>query len=113
MAYDGDEYLELKFCSLHKAKDKMFEQICELFNVWRQNNKSVEIVLCDNAGENIKLQNRLKSKIWKLNVHFEFTSRSTPQQNSLAEKAFDTIAARSRSQMNAANLTEESHQCAC
>ena len=52
---------------------------------------------------------------------FEFTGRATPQQNSLAEKAFDTITSRSRSQMYAAHLNEvnryklfwESHQCAC
>ena len=52
---------------------------------------------------------------------FEFTGRATPQQNSIAEKAFDTIANHSRSQMYAAYLNQvnccklfrESHQCAC
>ena len=41
-----------------------------------------------------------------MNIQFEFTSRATPQQNSLVEKAFDTISGRSRSQMNATNLSE-------
>ena len=61
------------------------------------------------------------SNKWKLAPTFEFTERATPQQNSLAEKAFDTITSRSHSQIHAAHLNEvnkyklfkESHKCAC
>lgn len=114
-----DEYSELKFSGFYSSKNAMVEPTCEQFYTWSQKNKPVKTICCDNGGENIKLRNHLCSNKWKIPAHFEFTSRATPRQNSLAEKAFDTISSKSRSQMYAANLNEvnkyklfrESHQC--
>ena len=99
-----DETTQLKFTEFFDTKSGMVEPTCELFQLWKQNGKEVKVVRCDNAGENLKLDNRLKSADWKLNVKFEYTARNTPQQNSLAEKAFDTLYSRGRAMMNAANI---------
>ncbi len=58
----------------------------------------------DNAGENQALERRMKSSDWKLDVEIEYTARATPQQNSLVELKFATIARRSRAVMNDANI---------
>ena len=84
------------------------------------NGLAVKAVRCDNGGENILLQKRMKSADWKFGTKFQFTARATPQQNSKAEKAFDTITGRGISMMNAANLGQkercqlckEAYQCA-
>ena len=62
---------------------------------------------CDNTGENLLLQKRMKSKDWKFETEFQFTARATPQQNSPVEKKFDTLTGRGVSMMNAANLGRE------
>ena len=46
----------------------------------------------DNAGENKKLELRLKSVAWKNPVVIEPTTRDTPQQNSPVEVAFYALA---------------------
>jgi hypothetical protein len=51
----------------------------------------VKTIRCDNTGENTKLQKRLQSKDWKINVEFEYTARNTPQQNHLAELGFAIV----------------------
>ena len=55
----------------------------------------------DNAGENKALQKRMKSHDWKelSEIECEFTARDTPQQNSLAERAIDTVMSRARAMM--------------
>ena len=82
----------------------MIEPTCEKFNVWNQNGKPVKVVRCDNAGENTKLSKRCNSHEWKLNIQFEFTGRDTPQQNSLVEVGFATLASRGRAMMINANV---------
>ena len=64
----------------------MVEPVCEMINQWKLEGKPVRRIRCDNAGENLTLQKRLKSADWKMgNIKFEFTSRNTPQQNSRVE----------------------------
>ena len=58
----------------------------------------------DNAGENKLLAQRADSDAWKLHLNIEWTARATPQQNSLAEVGFATIASRGRALMIAANV---------
>jgi hypothetical protein len=64
----------------------------------------VQAIRLDNAGENKSLKQRCDSKDWQLGIKFEFTARDTPQQNSLAEVGFATIANRGRAMMHQANL---------
>ena len=82
----------------------MVEPTCTQLSRWKSRNKEVKIIRCDNGGEKIQLEKRLKSKDWKLDVKFEYTARNTPQQNALAEKGFDTLYCRGRAMMNAANV---------
>ena len=65
------------------------------------------MIRCDNAGENKNLEKACKAKEWQIPVKFEYTARSTPQQNSIVEKKFDTLASRTRSVLNAANIPDE------
>jgi hypothetical protein len=62
----------------------------------------------DMARENKMLATRLASADWKLNdIKVEFTSRDTPQQNSLAEVALRTLAGRARAMTVAAKVPPE------
>ena len=65
------------------------------------------MIRCDNAGENRKLESACKAKEWQIPVKFEYTERATPQQNSIVEKKFDTLASRTRSVLNAAKIPDE------
>ena len=67
----------------------------------------VQTVRCDNSGENIKLQETCSNKEWKLNVNFEFTSRETPQQNSIVEVGFATLLKRGLSIMIASKVPKQ------
>jgi hypothetical protein len=89
-----DEATQMKFSSFHSSKNAIVEAACKQFNRWKQNGKPVQIICCDNAGENKLLEQRANSVMWQLSIDFEYTARNTPQQNSLAEVAFATIANR-------------------
>ena len=67
----------------------------------------VKVSRCDNAGENIKMEDRLGSADWKLTVEFEYTARDTPQQNSHAEVGITTLLLRSKAMMIGANIAFE------
>jgi hypothetical protein len=46
----------------------------------------------DGAVENKKLKKRSDSKDWKLEIGYEITAHTTPQQNHLAELGFVMLA---------------------
>ena len=99
-----DEWTQLKFSDFYTTKNGMVEPTCEQFYRWKQSGNPVKYVRLDNAGENKLLKKRCQSKDWKLKIEFEFTARDTPQQNSLAEVGFATIANRGRALMYQANI---------
>ena len=61
----------------------------------------------DNAGENKKLELRLKSVVWKNQVVIEDTTRDTSQRNSPVEVAFYALANKGCATMHYANLPME------
>ena len=69
----------------------MVEPTCERFKLWDQNNKPIQKVGCNNAGENVALENRCKSTDWQINIEIEYKSRDTPQHKSLVEVGFATL----------------------
>ena len=115
-----DERTGMKWSSFYEAKNDMVEPACVLFHKWKSAGKPVGIVRCDNAGENKALKTRCDSADWKLGIDFEFTARSTPQQNSPVEVGFATIGKRGRAMMIAANISyamrfklyREAYECA-
>ncbi len=58
----------------------------------------------DNAGENKKLVQQLKSKDWKMDVQVEYTARDTLQQNSLEEQGFTFISSKTSAALNTASI---------
>ena len=115
-----DQRIQIKFSKFFKTKDAMVEPTCEQLHKWQQSNIGITHLRLDNAGENKLLQTRCSSKDWKMKCEFEFTARDTPQQNSLAEVGFATLANRGRAMMHRANLpmmdryrlAHEAFQCA-
>ena len=102
-----DEYSGMKFVKCFRTKDGMVEPTCELFSKWKVKNRPVQYVRMDNAGENVKLEQRLKSSDWKLHPVIEFTTRDTPQHNHLAEVAIANITRKGRTMMIEAKLPDE------
>ena len=66
-----DERTRMKWSAFFEHKNDMIEPRCEIFNRWKQAGQPVQYVRCDNAGENLGLENRLKSSDWKLAMDFE------------------------------------------
>ena len=73
---------------------------------WKQAGRGIEIIRCDNAGENEKLQERAGSADWKLDIEFEYTVQDTPQQNHLAELGFATLYNKGRAMLIAAKVPQ-------
>lgn len=103
-------YSGLALSTFHTSKDKMVEPTCEQLNTWIQCGGEVKTIRCDNVGGNKKLETAYKAKEWQLPVNFEYTARAIPQQNSVVEKTFDTLASCSRSVMAGANIPDEIRQ---
>ena len=61
----------------------------------------------DNAGEDKKLELRLRSVAWKIPVVIEYTTRDTPQQNSPVEVGFYALVNKAHATMHHANLPME------
>ena len=78
----------------------MEQPTCEQLNKWHQAKLGVTHLRMDNAGENKLFQQNIEGKDWKLPITTEYTARDTPQQNSIAEVGFATIANRGRSMMH-------------
>jgi hypothetical protein len=92
----------LKFAKFFRAKNKMIEPTAEFLHQLVEDGGGPAKLRMDNAGENVKLQQRMASSDWKLPIKVEFTARNTPQQNSLAETAFTTMTGRAKALFNAA-----------
>jgi len=61
---------------------------------WKHEGRPVKIIRCDDAGENKKLEKEANGHQWKVAIKFEYTGRSTPQRNHLAELGFATLTKR-------------------
>ena len=63
----------------------------------------VQCVRCDNAGENMKLKEKLHEMHY--GVKFKITAAGTPQHNGVVERAFATMYGRVRSMLNGPRLS--------
>ena len=99
-----DEKTRCKHTEFFKTKKEIEEASCVLFKKWESRGIKVTHVRLDGAGENRVLQQRSDSVDWQLGIKFEYTARSTPQQNSLAEVGFATLTNRTRAMVYRANI---------
>ena len=103
-----DELTGVIFPAFFKSKDEIVEATCEkMVKLEKAAGKPILYLRQDNAGENKALERRMASSHWKRTTKVEYTARSTPQQNSLAENSFTTLSGRARATMNAARVPIE------
>jgi hypothetical protein len=67
-------YAGLKFTKFFKAKNKMIEPTAEFLNQLIEKGEGPAKLRMDNAGENVKLKQRMESSDWKLPIKVEFTA---------------------------------------
>ena len=97
-----------KWSSWHAKKDDIVGYTCQLFKAFEQANRRVTYLRMDNAGENQRLAEELKSSKWKMAyIKIEFTPRDTPQMNSLAEVSFSSIGDKVRAVLTGANVPKK------
>ena len=80
-----DESTGKKWSDFTMTKGDMVKRTCEWMNKMKAKKIPVLKVRLDPAGENVKLEKRAGSADWQSlqPLDFEFTSRKTPQHNSL------------------------------
>jgi len=77
-------------------------------NLKAENNVQVKSIRCDGSGENKRLRTDCERE--NLGIHFEFTTRETPQHNGRAERKYASLFGRIRSMLNGARVTKEMRQ---
>ena len=93
-----------KISDFFTSKNKMVEPTVEKMHKLKGLKILPGSVWMDNGGENKLLKQRAESKDWKLGLKYEYTARSTPQQNSVVEVAFATLTGRATAMMARANV---------
>jgi hypothetical protein len=91
----------------HNKKNEFVENMCQCIQAQKARAYPVLIMRQDNAGEKKKLEQKLHSADWKLQVKMEYTAANTPQQNALVEINFTYLAAKARAAMHAAGVPRE------
>ena len=98
-----DECTRFKWSTFLKVKsdasDKILEKVAEL----RNSDYKVSFIRCDNAGENLSLTKKIKSRDIS-NLKVEFTAPYTPEKNAIVERPFAFLYNRLRAMLNRAGL---------
>jgi hypothetical protein len=97
-----DQATGKKWGGYSTSKNGMVEPMCEFLHQMKANGVPILCIRCDPAGENHKLEKRCKSADWAASlqpIKFEFTSRDTPQHNSLVELMFPNIVNKAKAAM--------------
>jgi hypothetical protein len=102
-----DELTGLPFTGIYNKKNEFIENMCQCIQAQKARGYPVLIMRQDNSGENKKLEKRLQSADWKLQVKMEYTAADTPQQNALVEVKFIYLVAKARAVMHAAGVPRE------
>ena len=97
-----DEYTGIRFLNWYRTKIGMIEPTAAQFYQWFGKNIKVRYVRCDNARENVELNEVVTGNKWKMVMDFEYTACDTPQQNHLAEIGIYTISCKGRAMMSRA-----------
>ncbi len=102
-----DELTGLPWTEIDNKKKEFIERMCQHIQAQQARGYPVLIMRQDNAGENKKLEKRLHSADWKLQVKMECTAADTPQQNALVELKFTCFTAKARAAMHTAGVSKE------
>jgi transposase InsO family protein len=90
-----------------KRKSEIGPRVIKFFNERKNNySKTIKVIRCDNARENVALATTCKRE--ELGINFKFTAPGTPQHNGVVERAFATLFVRGRAMMNEAKLFPKS-----
>ena len=86
-----------------QEKSETSERVIDLVkHLKASNNVKVNIIRCNNAGENISLQKECKQE--GLGITFQFTALYTPQHNRSVERSFATSYGCIRAMLNSKNI---------
>ncbi len=86
------------------TKNEIIDYMCQIMHSEAERGYPIQILLQDNAGENIKLVKKAKGKDCKLDFAVENTAQKTPQHNLHAETSFTVIGAQARSMLIAGQI---------
>jgi hypothetical protein len=64
-----DERTQMKFSDFFVTKRGMVEPTCKLICTLKEAGNNINIIRCDDGGENKGLEQRINSSDWKLNVN--------------------------------------------
>ena len=59
-----EESTQTEFSSFYYKKINMAEPTCEQINCWKDSGMPVNYIICDNAGDNLTLEERCNSADW-------------------------------------------------
>jgi histone deacetylase 1/2 len=97
---DCTDYCWSKF--LHTKSGQVDWIVALIKHLKVKDERHVRFIRCDNAGENLKLQQACAKEA--LGIQFEYTSPGSPQFNGRVERKFPTLYSRVRSALNGARL---------
>ena len=106
MAMLVDDYSSMKWSFFLKKKSDLNDVILPKIKELKSKGIDIKRVRMDNAGENLKLGDKLK----EIGVAVEYTAPNTPQQNGVVERAIATVVSRARAMISEAGLDEELKQ---
>jgi hypothetical protein len=102
-----DELTGLPWTGIHNKKNEFIESMRQCSRVQKAIDSSGLIMTQDNAGENKKIEERLHSADWKLQVKMEYTAADTPQQKALVDLKFIYLEAKARAAIHSAGVPRE------
>ena len=100
-----DDFTDMTWSFFIKSKDEQVEPMMDLFRSLNKRGTPVKHIRCDNAGENLLLEQAIK-KDPVLNVTMEYTPRDSPQYNGRIERKFAWYWQGTRANLNAAMLPD-------
>jgi hypothetical protein len=101
----GDKLTKMKWTTFLKIKPDISPRVSAFFKKREHKySKTIKVIWCKNAVENVVLETTCKRK--GLNINFEFTAPEMLQDNGVVKRAFATLFGRLRAMMNEAKCPE-------
>jgi hypothetical protein len=90
---------------LKHKDDQVEELIAHIKELKSKYGKVIKYIHCDNAGENILLEEQCKKE--GLGIQFEYTSPNSPQLNCKIERKFASLFRQTWANLNSAKLDKK------